>query len=517
MMAEEPAGRPRSRVVATLHPLRRRRRAALGASGAHRDAPGGRQDSVDGFESDAAPRAARRRAGSVSTFGSTPRSKRALDSDRSRAASTTGDTHGLEVKASSGISVVSSCTSASLPHGPGLPGAGLRRNEGLVVDVHGPSTWSSSPGAVGAPRAPPRRRLRSSACSGWPLQQHVDRDVTTFEVMHPASVSHRAIHAGDSPSSLRCRGVAGHGPTLRSTVMRVVAALLDGGIRYREQEPKCAAVELLRHGRVGRFGVAGQVSFSRGRRMSAPRSASASGRGFPSVAEASSLGEQHPSRDDARMSRLEGEATGQRARPRTASHPGRRSAHRRQRSWPHPPKSTRLTCRRQCLRTSNLAAMTPLISRPGASRPRPRGRIEGFDVTGSRRGRELADPGQARTRIPSAGSEADVVVEERLDRRRTAASASAPGRTRAQAMYSSGRRTAQTFGSTMPQPPSSIHPVFEQTRQPAPSQNTHVIANSADGSVNGKKDGMRRDFSFLRKYALVNASSVPARSPNVMP
>src|SRR6478672_5723983 len=90
---------------------------------------------------------------------------------------------------------------------------------------------------------------------------------------------------------------------------------------------------------------------------------------------------------------------------------------------------------------------------------------------------------------------------------------------KANPVYSSGSMptATKTFGSTMPQPPSSIQPVFEQTRQPAPSQNTQLIANSADGSVNGKNDGMRRDFSCLPKYALVNASSVPARSPNVMP
>src|SRR4051794_30196328 len=85
--------------------------------------------------------------------------------------------------------------------------------------------------------------------------------------------------------------------------------------------------------------------------------------------------------------------------------------------------------------------------------------------------------------------------------------------------YSSGSipTLRKTFGSTIPQPPSSIHPVLEQTRQPAPSQKTQVIENSADGSVNGKNDGSRREFSFFPKYALVNASSVPARSPNVMP
>ncbi len=45
---------------------------------------------------------------------------------------------------------------------------------------------------------------------------------------------------------------------------------------------------------------------------------------------------------------------------------------------------------------------------------------------------------------------------------------------------------SNTFGCTMPQPPSSIQPVFEHVRQPLPSQIEHVISNSAEGSVNGK-------------------------------
>ena len=36
------------------------------------------------------------------------------------------------------------------------------------------------------------------------------------------------------------------------------------------------------------------------------------------------------------------------------------------------------------------------------------------------------------------------------------------------------------------QPPSSIHPVWEHTRQPSPWQNTQLTASSADGSVYGK-------------------------------
>ena len=52
---------------------------------------------------------------------------------------------------------------------------------------------------------------------------------------------------------------------------------------------------------------------------------------------------------------------------------------------------------------------------------------------------------------------------------------------------------ANTFGSTMPQPPSSIQPDPEQVRQPAPPQIGQVTSNSADGSVNGKYDGRSRE------------------------
>ena len=69
----------------------------------------------------------------------------------------------------------------------------------------------------------------------------------------------------------------------------------------------------------------------------------------------------------------------------------------------------------------------------------------------------------------------------------------------------------------MPAPPSSTQPVFEHTPQPAPSQNTHVIANSTDGSVNGKNDGRKRALTFGPNSAWMNASMVPSRSPSVMP
>ena len=57
----------------------------------------------------------------------------------------------------------------------------------------------------------------------------------------------------------------------------------------------------------------------------------------------------------------------------------------------------------------------------------------------------------------------------------------------------------------MPQPPSSSQ---------VPSGRR--MSNSADGSVNGKYDGRRRDENSSPKYALVNASIVPARSAKVM-
>ena len=65
----------------------------------------------------------------------------------------------------------------------------------------------------------------------------------------------------------------------------------------------------------------------------------------------------------------------------------------------------------------------------------------------------------------------------------------------------------------MPQPPSSIQPVCEHTRQPSPSQNTQLTASSADGSVYGKKserNRVRTDSSSNSRRA--NASIVPNRS-----
>ena len=62
--------------------------------------------------------------------------------------------------------------------------------------------------------------------------------------------------------------------------------------------------------------------------------------------------------------------------------------------------------------------------------------------------------------------------------------------------HSSGSspRRANTLGCTMPQPPSSSQPVWPQVRQPAPSQKMQLMSYSADGSVNGKYDGRRREW-----------------------
>jgi len=62
---------------------------------------------------------------------------------------------------------------------------------------------------------------------------------------------------------------------------------------------------------------------------------------------------------------------------------------------------------------------------------------------------------------------------------------------------------ANTAGSTMPQPPSSIHPLCEHVRQPSPRHSVQVISYSADGSVKGKYAGRKRDWMPAPKYASV--------------
>src|SRR5580704_6263688 len=51
---------------------------------------------------------------------------------------------------------------------------------------------------------------------------------------------------------------------------------------------------------------------------------------------------------------------------------------------------------------------------------------------------------------------------------------------------------SKTLGSTMPQPKISTQPVYLHILQPEPPQIVQDISISADGSVNGKYDGLNR-------------------------
>src|ERR1700744_271707 len=101
---------------------------------------------------------------------------------------------------------------------------------------------------------------------------------------------------------------------------------------------------------------------------------------------------------------------------------------------------------------------------------------------------------------------------------RTWASRSLP-KPKVKPLYVSGSipTAANTFGSTSPQPPSSIQPDPLQVLQPAPAQMGQVTSNSAEGSVKGKYEGRSRECIPAPKYAEVKASMVPAKSPKVMP
>ena len=135
--------------------------------------------------------------------------------------------------------------------------------------------------------------------------------------------------------------------------------------------------------------------------------------------------------------------------------------------------------------------------------PRPRGRAG----SARRRCRPIGASTGVNSRIQESGArtasaselrgEAHVAVPEVLDVVDAVEQLHERGRCRSRTrspVYSSGSMSTalNTLGSTMPQPPSSTQPVREHTVQPAPSQNTHVIANSTDGSVNGKNDGRKR-------------------------
>src|SRR3569623_250716 len=51
---------------------------------------------------------------------------------------------------------------------------------------------------------------------------------------------------------------------------------------------------------------------------------------------------------------------------------------------------------------------------------------------------------------------------------------------------------SKTFGSTMPQPKISTQPVYLHILQPGPPHMVQLMSISADGSVNGKYDGLKR-------------------------
>src|SRR5277367_4991032 len=53
---------------------------------------------------------------------------------------------------------------------------------------------------------------------------------------------------------------------------------------------------------------------------------------------------------------------------------------------------------------------------------------------------------------------------------------------------------SKTLGSTMPQPKISTQPVYLHILQPAPLQIVQDISISADGSVKGKYDGLKRTW-----------------------
>src|SRR6202035_5318006 len=83
---------------------------------------------------------------------------------------------------------------------------------------------------------------------------------------------------------------------------------------------------------------------------------------------------------------------------------------------------------------------------------------------------------------------------------------------------------SKTFGSTMPQPSISIHPVclhgrhgaLSLPRLPLPPHTKHDTNISALGSVKGKNDGRKLVFTSDPNSAFIARSSVPFKSPKVM-
>src|SRR5690606_23689384 len=86
----------------------------------------------------------------------------------------------------------------------------------------------------------------------------------------------------------------------------------------------------------------------------------------------------------------------------------------------------------------------------------------------------------------------------------------------AKPVYTSGSMpdASNTFGSTIPQPKISSHPVYLQTLQPFELQIVHETSTSALGSVNGKYEGRRRIFAFSPKSDFAKYSNVCFKSAN---
>src|SRR5262249_9118876 len=74
-----------------------------------------------------------------------------------------------------------------------------------------------------------------------------------------------------------------------------------------------------------------------------------------------------------------------------------------------------------------------------------------------------------------------------------------------------------TLGFTMPAPRSSIQPRPLHVGHPAPLQTQHETSICAEGSVNGKKDGRKRVFTFGAKRSCAKRANVPFKSAKDTP
>ena len=162
---------------------------------------------------------------------------------------------------------------------------------------------------------------------------------------------------------------------------------------------------------------------------------------------------------------------------------------------------------------STFATTTPSIGAPTVSMPstaRPRSFIvsaSAADIVAQRR--ELIQPRQQH-------------LHQNCSRNRSRSYTSRGGRRDRGGTAASDRCRTRTRSLTTPPDRARSSPArwggpCRSHRARATTPSGRWISNSADGSVNGKYDGRRRLVNSEPKYALVNASIVPARSPNVMP